>query len=332
MARSSQAEERACRQMELSDPARSVQSMTVVDLPAPPAPVAATPALGSLSPSRASDFLSCPLKYRFRVVDRLAEPPSPAATRGTLVHAVLERLFDLPPAERTPAAAAALVQPEWERLQAEDDGLAPALFPGEDAAEAVEAWLAGAGPLLDAYFALEDPRRLLPAARELLVSHTTQAGLTLRGIVDRLDEAPAGPHEGALRVVDYKTGRAPSPEFEARVLFQLKFYALVLWRTRGRVPAVLELLYLGGERPERLRYAPDEQDLVGVERTLHALGAAIARAHETGDWRPRASALCGWCAHQSICPTTGGTPPPLPARIAAGEIVDVVPELVDVTG
>ncbi|MEU0066766.1 PD-(D/E)XK nuclease family protein, partial [Streptomyces albidoflavus] len=46
----------------------------------------------SLSPSRASDFMQCPLLYRFRVIDRLPEKPSPAATRGTLVHAVLERL------------------------------------------------------------------------------------------------------------------------------------------------------------------------------------------------------------------------------------------------
>src|SRR6476620_975444 len=29
----------------------------------------------TLSPSRASDFMSCPLKYRFRVVDRIPEPP-----------------------------------------------------------------------------------------------------------------------------------------------------------------------------------------------------------------------------------------------------------------
>ncbi|WP_140394583.1 RecB family exonuclease, partial [Streptomyces recifensis] len=59
----------------------------------------------SLSPSRASDFMRCPLLYRFRVIDRLPEKPSEAATRGTLVHAVLERLFDAPAAERTAPAA-----------------------------------------------------------------------------------------------------------------------------------------------------------------------------------------------------------------------------------
>ena len=55
--------------------------------------------VGALSPSRAGDFMTCPLLYRFRVIDQLPERPSPAAVRGTLVHAVLERLYDLPAAE-----------------------------------------------------------------------------------------------------------------------------------------------------------------------------------------------------------------------------------------
>ena len=40
--------------------------------------------LGSLSPSRAGDFMSCPLLYRFRTIDKLPEPSSPAAVRGTV--------------------------------------------------------------------------------------------------------------------------------------------------------------------------------------------------------------------------------------------------------
>ncbi|MCZ9339058.1 PD-(D/E)XK nuclease family protein, partial [Streptomyces sp. TRM76130] len=80
-----------------------------------PAHVALPPA--SLSPSRAGDFMQCPLLYRFRVIDRLPEKPSEAATRGTLVHAVLERLFDAPAAERTPPRAKALVPGEWGRLR-----------------------------------------------------------------------------------------------------------------------------------------------------------------------------------------------------------------------
>lgn len=246
--------------------------------------------------------MACPLLYRFRVIDRLPEPPSPAAARGTLVHAVLERLFDEPAACRTPQAARNLVQPQWDRLVAEEPELA-GLF-GDD--EQQGAWLSEACLMLDRYFTLEDPTRLEPAHRELSVQAVLESGLTLRGYIDRLDVAATG----EIRIVDYKTGKAPREEFEARALFQMRFYALVLWRTQGVVPRLLQLIYLGNG--EIVRYAPDEADLLATERKINALWLAIERARSTGDWRPRPSRLCDWCAHQAICPTFGGTPPPLP--------------------
>jgi putative RecB family exonuclease len=256
----------------------------------------------SLSPSRAGDFLTCPLLYRFRVIDRLPEPPSPAAARGTLVHAVLERLFDEPAASRTPQTAQAMLTPQWERLTAEEPELT-ALF---DDDQERSAWLAGAREMLDRYFTLEDPTRLEPRHREHAVEAVLESGLLLRGYIDRLDIAP----DGQIRIVDYKTGTAPKEEFEARALFQMKFYAVVLWLTQQQVPKLLQLMYLGNG--EIVRYAPDESDLRATVRKIDALWRAIERARSTGDWRPRPSRLCDWCAHQAICPAFGGTPPPLP--------------------
>ena len=260
----------------------------------------------SLSPSRAADFMRCPLLYRFRTIDRLPRAPSPAAVRGTVVHAVLERLFDLPAAQRTLAAARALLGPQWQRLLDDDPELAT-MFPTDDGA-ALAQWLASADVLLETWFTLEDPSRLEPAERELYVETTLEDGLVLRGYVDRLDVAPTG----ELRVVDYKTGRAPSEAFEASALFQMRFYALVLWRTRGVVPRSLQLVYLGDGQV--LRFAPDEAELLATERKLRALWQAIELAAATGDWRPSPGHLCDWCDHRAVCPAFGGTPPPLPPR------------------
>ncbi|MDN5789389.1 MAG: PD-(D/E)XK nuclease family protein [Micrococcales bacterium] len=260
----------------------------------------------ALSPSRASDFMSCPLLYRFRVIDRLPSPPTAAMARGTLVHAVLERLFDLPAHARTLEAAVALVPTEWERLATDEPQLSDLLAEHDGR---TDEWFTGAGALLETWFGLEDPTRLEPAERELYVE-TEVDGLTLRGYVDRLDVAPSG----AMRVVDYKTGRSPSERFESKALFQMKFYALVLWKLHGEIPTLLQLVYLGNG--EIVRYAPDEQDLRGVERKVKALWAAIERAAETADWRPSPSRLCDWCEHRPICPAWGGTPPPLPADAA----------------
>jgi putative RecB family exonuclease len=280
-------------------------------------PVDGVEVLGALSPSRAGDFMACPLLYRFRTIDKLPEPISPDAVRGTVVHKVLENLFDLAAVDRTPDRARDLLVPAWEELLAAEPELAE-MLPNGGAVVGVEAgtgqgasleeWFDSCRDVLDRYFTLEDPRRLEPAERELYVETVLDSRLLLRGFVDRLDVSP----DGLIRVVDYKTGRAPGEWFEAKALFQMKFYALVIWRTRGVVPAMLQLVYLGNG--ELLRYTPDESDLLATERKVDAIWQAIRRAEETGDWQPRKSKLCDWCSFQSLCPEFGGTPPPLPAR------------------
>ena len=245
----------------------------------------------ALSPSRAADFKQCPLLYRFRTVDKLEGPPSPAAARGTLVHSVLEHVFELPAAERTVDAAVRLLPERWSALAEERPELVEMIEASDDLDDVT--WLEGAAELVERWFELEDPQRLEPAERELYVE-TEIEGLTLRGIVDRLDVAA----DGAMRVVDYKTGRSPREGFEAKALFQMKFYALVLWRLRGEIPKVLQLVYLGDRQV--VRYVPDEQDLRGMERNVKAVWAAVQRAAETGDWRPSRSRLCGWCDFRDL--------------------------------
>ncbi|WP_264372477.1 RecB family exonuclease [Georgenia subflava] len=256
----------------------------------------------ALSPSRAKDFQQCPLLFRFRAVDRLPEPPSAAAVKGSLVHAVLERLFDLPAAGRTEEAAQSLLDPEWSRLQAERPDVV-SMFAGP---EDLGAWLAQARSLLTQYFRMENPQRLEPAEREMLVETELASGVLLRGFVDRLDVAP----NGAVRVVDYKTGKAPNPRFQDEALFQMRFYALMLWRLNGTVPARLQLVYLGNGRT--LTHDPVEAELVALEKHLDRLWETISAAAATGDFQPRVSRLCDWCSFQSLCPKFGGEVPPMP--------------------
>ncbi|WP_323132618.1 RecB family exonuclease, partial [Kineococcus indalonis] len=268
-----------------------------------PVPAAGARGPRGLSPSRAADFLRCPLLYRFRTIDRLEEAPSEAAVRGTLVHAVLERLFDLPAAERTAEAACGMVEEQWAALR-EREARVRALFDEDADGAAQQRWLASARALLRRYFELEDPSRLEPAEREVLVELPLADGPVLRGVVDRVDVTPSGD----LRVVDYKTGRAPSAAFEASALFQLRFYALVLWRSRGVVPRQLQLVYLGSGHV--LRHSPDEDELRATERKVRALWAAIEGNRASGQWPAKPGRLCSWCDHKALCPAFGGTPPP----------------------
>ena len=257
----------------------------------------------ALSPSRLNDFMQCPLLFRFRAVDRLPEPASTAAARGTLVHLVIERLFDAPLGDRTEEAALALLPAAWEHLLATDSRL------GELTVEAD--WLEVAGRLVRAYFQMEDPNRLEPAAREMLIEHLLPDGPLLRGIIDRLDVAP----DGAVRIVDYKTGRSPKLQYESSALFQMRFYALLLWLERGEIPKMLQVMYLGDGQV--LRAEPRRQDLEATEAKVRALWDAIVLAASTGEFRPRPSALCSWCAHQAMCPQYDGEPPKYDGEVAA---------------
>ncbi|MFF9509121.1 RecB family exonuclease [Streptomyces sp. NPDC014724] len=256
--------------------------------------------------------MQCPLLYRFRVIDKLPEKPSEAATRGTLVHAVLERLFDNPAAERTAGRATALIPAQWDRLLESKPELSE-LFSEDAGGERLARWLSEAESLVERWFSLEDPTRLEPAERELFVETELESGLRLRGVIDRIDVAPTG----EVRIVDYKTGKAPRPQYAEGALFQMKFYALVIWRLKGVVPRRLQLVYLGSG--DILTYDPVVADLERVERKLLALWDAIRLATETGEWRPRPTKLCGWCDHQAVCPEFGGTPPVYPLSVRPAE-------------
>jgi putative RecB family exonuclease len=258
----------------------------------------------ALSPSRAADFKQCPLLYRFRAIDRLPEAPSTAQLRGSVVHAALERLYGLPAASRGPDTALSLVEPAWEQVVSAEPDLADEL----DSVQRTQL-LEEARALLSGYYRLEDPTRFDPQSCEQRVEVELADGTLLRGFIDRIDVAATG----EVRVVDYKTGKAPPAAralAEFKAMFQMKFYAVALLRSRGVPPTRLRLIYLADGQV--LDYSPDPDELVRFEKTLMAIWRAIQSAAVTGDFRPSPSRLCDWCPHQEHCPVFGGTPPPYP--------------------
>src|SRR3546814_2227458 len=99
------------------------------------------------------------------------EEPSADAIRGTLVHKVLEDLFDLPAAERTPQRAAGMLSPAWEALVEAGPVVAQFFEPPTGVAPLdFQKWLSSAGDDLEKYSQPQDPTRLAPADRELYVA------------------------------------------------------------------------------------------------------------------------------------------------------------------
>lgn len=247
-------------------------------------------ALETLSPSRASDYKQCPQLFKFRSIDRMAEPVTVHQARGTTAHLALERLFDLPKQDRTPERLYELFRSAWTELRSSDEY--SDLF-GD--VETERQWGLSALRLLANYFSIESPTDFDPLDRELDMLEEVD-GMHIRGILDRMDRRS----DGRLVITDYKTGRAPSERFARPAFFALKIYAALIRRRVGEAPAELRLLYLNG--PTLYRMDVTEHQLDGVERQLRALWSAIDRAMETDHFPPKPGRLCGWCAFKQNCP------------------------------
>lgn len=255
----------------------------------------------ALSASRAKEYMKCPLQYRLHVVDGIKEPPTKATVKGTLVHSVLENLFDVVPQQRTPEHARSLLPPLWDSMRESTPEVLD-LFSSDDE---LQDWLAEAYAMVDAYFALEDPRYLEPAEREAHVVVETPEGIRLRGFIDRVDRAP----NGATRIIDYKTGKAPSPRFQEDALYQMRFYALLLQLTQA-LPARTQLLYI--KSGQVLTFDPLPDDIERFRNELSVLFQRIEADAHRGVFSPRKNPLCHWCGVQNFCPIFGGVTPPLP--------------------
>ena len=257
----------------------------------------------SLTPSKVASFKDCALAFRFSAIDKLPEPPSIPALKGTLVHKVLERLFwECEAGHRS--LDAALV-----RLREE----AAVFFAGAEWAEvggdseAQAAFLAESEKFVHNYFKLEDPNKVNAMGTELMLEIKVGT-MTLRGIIDRLDIDS----NGDLIVVDYKTGRAPGENFENNKLGGVHFYAYLCEQILGRRPARVELLYL--KEPVRISATPSEQSIRAMSVRTGAIWTAVEKACDREDFRPKPSKLCSWCSFQAYCPAQGGT---LPVAVAA---------------
>lgn len=250
----------------------------------------------SLSPSRVDAFTNCPLQFRFASIERLPEPPSTHATKGSLVHRALELLMCRHASERDAATLATCLDQAVSEFKTDPEFTGLGLTD-----EQTESFVTDAAALTRNYLAMEDPRLVREIGLELRLEANV-GGLALRGIIDRLDLTESG----ELIVTDYKTGRPPFQQREQAKLGGVHFYAFLCHEVLGRRPDRVRLMYL--RTGETIEAIPTEQSVRFLTRRTAAVWQAVEKACTTGDFRPRQSALCKSCAYQQWCPAFGGDP------------------------
>jgi len=242
-----------------------------------------------LSPSRITEFSNCPQLYKYRVIDQLPEPPNLDAERGTLVHSILHDLFEHERPDRTFEKAQELLPAKWNE-QLENKPELKTLISSE------KEWFDRVSSLLNTYFLVEDPQRFDATHREIHLEYDLSPDVYVHGYVDRIDVAPSG----EVRIIDYKTGKAPKSGWESKALFQLMVYAYLYKETYDTIPKLIQLIYLGDGR--LVKALPQETDLESVHATLIKVSHDIFTAVEQDHWQTKPSRLCDWCYFKTICP------------------------------
>ncbi|MGI9032426.1 MAG: RecB family exonuclease [Acidimicrobiales bacterium] len=260
----------------------------------------------SLTPSKVASFKDCALAFRFSAIDHLPEPPSPAATKGTLVHRALELLFCLPPAGRTQVASLSCLARARKEMATDPELVGLGLDADSEARFAEEAAV-----LVERYFELEDPTTVHPIGLELRLEAKV-GSLKLRGIIDRLDLTA----DGGLVVTDYKSGKPPGIAHEQSRLGGVHFYAFLCEQVLGQRPVRIQLLYLS--QPVAIVAEPSAQSIRGLQQRTTAIWKAVERACQNDDFRPHPSRLCEWCAFHDYCPAFGGDPAMARELVVAG--------------
>jgi RecB family exonuclease len=251
----------------------------------------ATTRLVRVTPSRLGTWDDCPRRYRMTYLDRPAPSRGGAragSTLGAVVHLALRALFDLPVAERTPQAAARLVDRYWNSEGFRDADQAA------EYRERARNWLAE-------YVGELDPDDE-PVGLERWVSAATDR-IVAEGRVDRIDRRGA-----ELVVVDYKTGRrTPTPD-DAAASRALALYAVAVERTLHRTCTQVELHHLPSGTVAAWRHDPASlrEHVARAEASAGELDTAADELAAGGPvdalFPPRPAPRCGSCDVRRHCP------------------------------
>ncbi len=237
--------------------------------------------------SALNTFQSCPLKYKFQVIDKISTPKSPEAVFGTLIHSTLQFIHSggfLPPTEQE---ALQFFATKWN----------PDVF--EQELQERTAFAQGVR-IIQQYFRKNDPAKIQIVDLESRFSieiddKERDEKHFVSGFIDRIDKT-----EDGYEIIDYKTSKKLPPQEMIDNNLQLSIYLIAFLKRYPNFKEIekvkLSLFFV--HHGEKLTTTKTKEQLQTVKDEL----VEVIHQIEESDFPATLTPLCSWCGYQKICP------------------------------
>jgi putative RecB family exonuclease len=240
-----------------------------------------------ISYSSLDTYQNCPLKYKFREIDKIPEPKSKEAVFGTLIHSVMKYIH-------TPSLLAPNIE---QALDYFSKGWNSEVY--ENEMEERSAFTQGV-TIIQNYYKHNRPSDYTIVDLESRFAIEIGAEETgkhmVSGIIDRIDKI-----EDGYEIIDYKTTRKMPSQDKVDNDIQLSIYLKAFLNRYPKEIARLDkitvsLYYL--KHGVKLSSQRTIKQLATLEKTF----LDVIKLIEEEKFDPILSPLCDWCGYQKICP------------------------------
>ncbi|MFC1751654.1 RecB family exonuclease [Patescibacteria group bacterium] len=250
-----------------------------------------------VSYSALNTFKTCPLKFKYQVLDKLKTSKSIEAIFGTVIHSVLKNMFVSSPLFPTTDELLDNFNNVWHKktthLTDSDKEKSEAYFK-----EGIE--------MIKNFYKKNPPWNFnvveLESRFEVPVENPkTNEVHILSGIIDRVDKDP---NNSIYEIIDYKTSkRMPSAELLDRDL-QLSIYNMGLTKKWPHLkPDNIKLSLYFLKHNEKIETKRTEEDIKNTTtEVLVIIDEVQDIIRSKNEFTPTPSALCDWCGYRNICP------------------------------